>query len=82
MYPESEQFDARLPRLEKAIRISGLYDAQVFARRWAIRDKDPELKALIRQLDRVDGGRSAASALGEFRRMLEARGLLIPTAKR
>jgi hypothetical protein len=66
---------------KKAVRITGLYDAQVFARRWAIRDKDPELKALVRRLDRIGGGQSAASAVGELRKLFESRGLLVCSAK-
>jgi hypothetical protein len=76
MYPDHQPFDACLPRVEKAVRITGLYDAQVFTRRWIIRDKDPELKALMRSLDNARGAEMAARALLDFRRALIARGLL------
>ena len=76
MYPDNQQFDARLPRLEKAVRITGLYDAQIFTRRWIIRDKDPALKALMRCLDNASGAEMAASALLDFKSALAARGLL------
>jgi hypothetical protein len=76
MYPNTQQFDACLPRLEKAVRITGLYDAQVFTRRWIIRDKDPALKALMRCLDRARGADMAASALHDFKTALALRGLL------
>jgi hypothetical protein len=73
---ESQSFEACLPRLEKSVRITCLHDAQVFARRWVIRDKDPDLKALVRRLDRARSGDSASGALGELRRALASRGLL------
>lgn len=76
MYPDHLQFDACLPRLEKAVRITGLHDAQVFTRRWCIRDKDPALKALMRCLDNARSAEMAAGALTDFRRALAARGLL------
>jgi len=76
MYPDHQQFDACLPRVEKAVRITGLYDAQVFTRRWIIRDKDPELKALMRCLDKARGAEMAARAMLDFKTALAARGLL------
>ena len=77
MYPNNQQFDACLPRLEKAVRITGLYDAQVFTRRWVIRDKDLALKVLMRRLDGARSAEMAASALLEFKGALASRGLLI-----
>jgi hypothetical protein len=74
-YPNHQQFDACLPRLEKPVRITGLYDAQVFTRRWIIRDKDPKLKALMRGLDRARGADMAASAMNDFKSALASRGL-------
>jgi hypothetical protein len=76
MYPETQQFDAHLPRLERAVRITGLYDAQVFTRRWTIRDKDPALKALLRRLDSANSAETAARALLDFKSALDTRGLL------
>lgn len=78
----TEPFDAFLPRLDKSVPIASLHDAQVFARRWVIRDKDPALRALMRRLDRVHGGETAAGALDELRRELGARNLLIPPGQR
>jgi hypothetical protein len=72
------QFDACLPRLTQSVRIRSLHDAQIFARRWVIRDKDPVLKALVRRLDRVRSGENAASALCELKSALAERGLLRP----
>jgi hypothetical protein len=73
---EQQHFDACLPRLATSIRIASLHDAQIFARRWVIRDKDPELKALVRRLDRVQSAERTASALGELKSALASRGLL------
>jgi hypothetical protein len=77
MYPDNRPFDACLPRLEKAVRIAGLHDAQVFARRWVIRDKDPALKALVRCLDKVRSAEMSAQALVDFKSALASRGLLV-----
>ena len=73
---EQQPFDAYLPRGVASIRVGGLHDAQVFVRRWTIRDKDPALKALGRRLDRVSSAESAASALGDLQNALASRGLL------
>ena len=74
--PDEQKFDACLPHVAQPVRIRSLHDAQVFARRWVIRDKDPALKALVRRLDRVRSGETSAIALGELRSALAARGLL------
>ncbi len=71
-----DPFDAFLPNRQEPIRITCLHDAQVFARRWVIRDKDPALKALVRRLDRVNGGHSATSALHDLHGALASRGML------
>lgn len=73
---EQRPFDACLPGLVASIRIASLHDAQIFARRWVIRDKDPALKALVRRLDRVSGADAAASSFVELKRALALRGLL------
>jgi hypothetical protein len=73
---ESQPFDARLPRLERPVRISSLHDAKIFARRWVIRDKDPALKALVRRLDKARSSETETSALRAFRQALESRSLL------
>jgi hypothetical protein len=46
--PFDRHFEAHLPLVATAVRITSLYDAQVFMRRWVIRDKDRNLKALLR----------------------------------
>ena len=72
----AREFDANLPRLSKPVRISTFHDAQVFVRRWAIRDKDLAIRALRRRLDRVNSAETADSALVDLKRELAARGLL------
>jgi len=75
--PDNQPFDACLPQVAKAVRIAGLYDAQVFTRRWVIRDKDPALKVLMRSLDRAhNSAETSAHALRDFRAALASRGLL------
>jgi hypothetical protein len=72
----NQQFDAHLPRLAKAVRIEGLADARIFARRWVIRDKDPALKAVLRLLERAESAETSACALRELKSALASRGLL------
>ena len=74
--PDEQEFDACLPHLTASVRIRSLNDAQIFARRWVIRDKDPALKTLVRRLDRVRSGETAAGMLGELKCALAERGLL------
>jgi hypothetical protein len=45
-------FDANLPDVAAPVRINSLYEAQVFVRRWMIRDKDPSIRLLCRKLQR------------------------------
>jgi hypothetical protein len=74
--PDAQTFDACLPDVANPVRITCLHDAQVFARRWVIRDKDPALKALVRCLDKARGAEAGTSAIGELKRALDSRGLL------
>src|SRR6266852_4283078 len=76
----AREFDACLPRLGKPVRISSFHDAQVFVRRWAIRDKDRAIRALLRKMERANSAMAANGAIGELKRELAARGLL-PTAE-
>jgi len=75
--PFTEHFNAALPGVPGCIRITSLYDAQVFARRWVIRDKDRNLKTMLRQLERANSSEKSYCALGEFKRALMARGLFV-----
>src|SRR6266852_1830444 len=72
----AREFDACLPRLGKPVRISSFHDAQVFVRRWAIRDKDRAIRALRRRMDRANSSESADTAIQDMKHELAARGLL------
>ncbi len=73
--PFAQHFDAALPGLPGTIRITSLHDAQVFCRRWVIRDKDRALKIMLRRLERAGSSQDRYAALGDFKRALMARGL-------
>ena len=74
--PFDRHFEAHLPFVATAVRITSLYDAQVFMRRWVIRDKDRNLKALLRTLERANSAARIAAAMEEFKRALAAHALL------
>jgi hypothetical protein len=69
-------FDANLPNLASPVRISSFFDAQVFVRRWAIRDKDPAVRVLLRRMEKANSSETATSAIEELKRELARRGLL------
>jgi hypothetical protein len=69
-------FDANLPNFSRSVRITSFYDAQVFVRRWAIRDKDRAIRVLVRRMERANSSEAANSAIQELKRELAARGLL------
>lgn len=69
-------FDANLPNLACPVRISSFFDAQVFVRRWAIRDKDPTVRILLRRMEKANSLETADSAIEELKRELARRGLL------
>ena len=73
-------FDAKLPNRVRPVRIGSFFDAQVFVRRWAIRDKDPALRVLLRRMERANSSETVTSAIEELKRELAARGLLPDTA--
>jgi hypothetical protein len=73
--PYTQHFNACLPGIALPVRITSLYDAQVFVRRWVIRDKDPALRALRRLLERADSSKKAYEALLAFKTALMARDL-------
>ena len=72
----TQQFEANLPGLSKPIRIMTRHDAQVFTCRWTIRDKDPALKALLREMQRANSSATAISAILKLKQALASRGLL------
>jgi len=74
--PYTQHFDALLPAEAAPVRINSLYDAQVFMRRWVIRDKDPALKALLRQLERANSAALIDAGMGSFKQALSLRALL------
>jgi hypothetical protein len=75
LLPE-HQFEANLPGLDKAIRITTLHDAEVFTCRWTIRDKDPALKALLREMQGANSAAKATSVALRLKQVLASRGLL------
>ena len=62
-------FDANLPNLDRTVRINSFYDAQVFVRRWAIRDKD----RVIRALSAADGKSQQLGSGQQRHRRIETR---------
>jgi hypothetical protein len=74
--PFTQHFDAWLPAIAKPVRITSIYDAQVFTRRWVIRDKDPDLKVLLRKLERANSAALIDEAIGYFKHAQSARALL------
>jgi hypothetical protein len=74
--PFTQHFDALLPCVAAAVRITSVYDAQIFVRRWVIRDKDRDLKILLRKLERANSAALIDEAMGDFKQALTARALL------
>lgn len=77
--PFAQHFDACLPSVARPVRITSLNDAQVFTRRWVIRDKDRDLRVLLRRLERVDSSAKAYEVIADFKKALMARGLFPDT---
>jgi hypothetical protein len=73
---QAQQFEGNLPGLGTPIRIMTRHDAEVFTCRWTIRDKDPALKALLREIRRANNSAMATSAILSLKQALAARGLL------
>jgi len=73
--PFTEHFSACLPHVPGTIRITSLTDAQVFTRRWCIRDKDRDLKVLLKRLERVNSSDKGYDAIRDFKQALMTRGL-------
>jgi hypothetical protein len=74
--PYPRHFDALLPAVAVPVRITSIYDAQIFTRRWVIRDKDRALKFLLHKLERANSTVLIEEAMGSFRQALAARALL------
>lgn len=52
------------------------HDAEVFTCRWTIRDKDPALKALLREMQNANSSTTVTSAILRLKHALASRGLL------
>ena len=74
--PLAREFAAYLPRLVEPIRIVTFADAQVFVRRWGIRERDRAVRDLARRMNRANSAENIDGAVKELRRELAARGLL------
>lgn len=72
-----DYFEASFPGATQSVRIRTLHEAQVFARRWVIRDKDPALKALLKHMEHANSSATADIAIHQLRRALEIRGMLV-----
>ena len=72
----AREFEAMLPRLSTPVRISTFHDALVFVRRWTIREKDLEVRGLLRRMQRADNRKDADILVSELKRKLATKGLL------
>ncbi len=68
------EFEAMLPRLATPIRVDCFQDALVFVRRWTIRDKDLEVRDLLRRMQKANNSRDIHSLVGELRQKLAPEG--------
>jgi len=75
--PPADYFDAGFPGASQVVRIASFHEAKVFARRWVIRDKDPALKALLRQIEKANSSATADIAIRELKQALAHRGMLV-----
>jgi len=78
---ETAYFDANLPGASQTVRIANLYDAKIFVCRWVIRDRDPELKALLRNVQKAKNFAMTESAIRQLTQALASRGLLVTTSR-
>jgi hypothetical protein len=74
--PFTQHFDALLPDVAMPVRITSINDAQIFTRRWVIRDRDPSLKLLLRQLERANSTALIDEGIECFKKALTGRMLL------
>jgi hypothetical protein len=70
------EFEAMLPRLSTPVRISSFHDALVFVSRWTIREKDLEIRGLLRRMQRANNSKEVDILVGELKQKLATRGLL------
>jgi hypothetical protein len=79
-FSPTDYFDANLPGASQTVRIGSLYDAKVFMRRWVIRDKDPALKALLRDMERANSSATTGIVIRQLKQALASRGMLLTTS--
>jgi hypothetical protein len=79
--PVTAYFDANLPGASQTVRIASLYDAKIFVCRWVIRDRDPTLKALLRNLEKTENFVMTEGAIQQLTQELASRGLLVTTSR-
>jgi hypothetical protein len=79
--PQTDYFDANLPGASLTVRIASLYDAKVFMCRWVIRDRDPALKALLRDMEKAKYFTMTECAIQQLTQALASRGLLVTTSQ-
>jgi hypothetical protein len=72
--PQTDYFDANLPGASQTVRIASLYDAKIFVCRWVIRDRDPALKALLRDLEKAKNFAMTESVIQQLTRALAKSG--------
>ena len=79
--PQTDYFDANLPGASQTVRIASLCDAKVFVCRWVIRERDPALKALLRDMEKAKNFTMTESVIQQLTRTLASRGLLVTTSR-
>jgi hypothetical protein len=77
---QTAYFDANLPGASQTVRIASLFDAKVFVCRWVIRDRDPALKALLKDVEKAKNFATTESAIRQLTQALVSRGLLVTTS--
>lgn len=79
--PHAAYFDANLPGASQTVRVASLFDARVFVCRWVIRDRDPALKALLRNVEKAKIFATTENAIQQLTQALASRGLLVATSR-
>jgi hypothetical protein len=79
--PQTAYFDANLPGASQTVRIASLFDAKVFVCRWVIRDRDPALKVLLRDMEKAKNFATTENAIQQLTQALASRGLLVSISR-
>ena len=77
---QTAYLDANLPGASQTVRIASLFDAKVFVCRWTIRDRDPALKVLLREVEKAKNFATTENAIQHLTQALASRGLLVTTS--